>query len=105
MLLLEACTLANVKGLYNYQRREFSEAKKRELLTKMEGKYSKELETVLGKMLEYFPKDRLDYKQVRNKIEVHKNPVLVETVLSNEQKTEVKEENVEVKSKDCWPNV
>jgi hypothetical protein len=41
LILLEGCSKMNVKLLYNYQRREFSEAKKREMMVKMEGKYSK----------------------------------------------------------------
>jgi hypothetical protein len=41
LILLEGCAKVNVKSLYCYQRREFSEAKKRELLSKIEGKYSK----------------------------------------------------------------
>jgi hypothetical protein len=62
LIALEATTQINVKCLYHYQQRVFSEVKKRELMAKIQGKYSKEFEDVLGGLLEYFPKDRWEYK-------------------------------------------
>ena len=71
MLLLQCATHKSIEIIYDYERKAFSEVRKREIMKEALSNYSADLHEVLEGALQYFPRDRYSYQDLGTKVNAH----------------------------------